>query len=95
MQLQIDFTAPYQAHSHTSRQAATEIEPTSGSLRELVYRLLAENGPLTDEQIAAQLGMNPSTQRPRRIELVKAGRVVQAGWERTKSGRKANRWAVA
>lgn len=95
MQLEMDFTAPYQAHSETSREAATSIKTSATNLRELVYRAIAEHGPMTDERIAQVLSMNPSTERPRRIELVNAGRVVEAGWERTKSGRKATLWEVA
>ena len=95
MQLEIDFTAPYQAHSETSREAAEAIKPTASNLRERVYRAIVEHGPMTDEQIALLLGMNPSTERPRRIELVSAGRVVETGWERTKSGRKATLWGAA
>lgn len=33
----------------------------------------------TDEEIQTALALNPSTQRPRRIELVKAGRVYDSG----------------
>jgi hypothetical protein len=43
-----------------------------------------------------QLGipMPPSTQRPRRIELVKQGRIVQAGEGKTASGRRAVKWRI-
>jgi len=49
----------------------------------------------TDEEIQTWLGMNPSTQRPRRVELVKKGLVVDSGKTRqTRSGRKATVWAL-
>lgn len=43
------------------------------------------------------LGMNPSTQRPRRIELVKAGLVIgpEGLTRKTSSGRKAQVWKLA
>jgi hypothetical protein len=43
-----------------------------------------------------QLGipMSPSTQRPRRIELVAKGMIVEAGEGKTKSGRRAVKWRV-
>jgi hypothetical protein len=48
---------------------------------------------LTDEQMQTYLGMNPSTQRPRRIELVRSGLVVDSGFKRpTRSGRDATVW---
>jgi len=43
----------------------------------------------TDEEIATGLAMNPSTARPRRIELVAKGMIVQAGEGKTASGRRA------
>lgn len=42
----------------------------------------AEEG-LTDEEICYRLGMNPSTQRPRRIELERAGLVADSGLTRS------------
>jgi transcription initiation factor IIE alpha subunit len=50
---------------------------------------------LTDEEMQTRLGMNPSTQRPRRIELARRGMVVEAGTRRTSSGRMAVVWRVA
>jgi hypothetical protein len=51
---------------------------------------------LTDEEMQAKTGMNPSTQRPRRCELVEMGKVRDSGsTRRTKSGRKAVVWVIA
>jgi hypothetical protein len=41
------------------------------------------------------LGMNPSTQRPRRIELERRGLVVKDGTRKTSSGRMAVVWRKA
>jgi DNA-binding IclR family transcriptional regulator len=57
--------------------------------------LAATPGGLTDEEMQTRLGMNPSTQRPRRIELARRGLVVEGGTRRTASGRMATVWRVA
>lgn len=87
--------APAQAHSATSLMAAFEIEPKAGTLRGAVLAHLRGCGALgaTDEQIQVALDMNPSTQRPRRIELVKAELVYDSGRTRkTVSGHQATVW---
>jgi predicted ArsR family transcriptional regulator len=93
MQLNI-FDAAYQVHSETSRKAAAQIAPTAGSLRALVLEALKSQA-MTDEEIAAALQLNPSTARPRRIELQRAGLVIAAGTKATRSGRQATIWSAA
>ena len=93
MQLSI-FDAPYQAHSATSRSAAQSVATKAPALRELVYEALRSR-PMTDEEIAIALDMSPNTARPRRVELVKAGRVCEVGKALTASGRAAVLWGVA
>jgi transcription initiation factor IIE alpha subunit len=86
---------PFVRNSVTSEQAAIGIVSKASTLRERVYALLVERGPMTDEQMQDVLEMNPSTQRPRRIELVQDGRVVDSGEVGlTKSGRQAVLWRV-
>jgi len=85
------FSPPFQAHSETSRAAAEAIKPTAQTQRERVYALLRSRDA-TDEEIASFLNMNPSTARPRRIELQKDGRIIQIGTKRTTSGRLAAVW---
>ena len=85
----------YIPHSTTSKEAAKRIEPDAPTLRDLVLRyLMARPGAgATDEEIQLGLGLNPSTQRPRRIELVERGVVRDSGLKRqTKSGRRAVVW---
>lgn len=48
----------------------------------------------SDEQISAALGMNPSTARPRRIELVRAGLVREVGTVQSAARRRAHLWGV-
>lgn len=89
-------SVPYQRHSITSQEAATEIVGSVASLRRKVYELIEKSGPLTDEEIQTMLSMNPSTQRPRRIELVERGVVCDSGEKKkTKSGRWAVAWTVS
>ena len=87
---------PFVAHSETSRDAAASL-PNAGTLRALIYwYLVADAGTgngHTDEELQADLAMPPSTQRPRRVELVKAGLVRDSGRVRkTRSGRNAVVW---
>jgi hypothetical protein len=55
--------------------------------------VLCEQGDATDEEIQLGLEMSGSTERPRRVELVAAGRIVDSGRTRpTQSGRQAVVW---
>ncbi len=84
---------PYQGHSTTSERAAQQIAGGAGSWRLEVLILLQGFGPLSDEQIQKALNMNPSTERPRRIELVKLGLVRDSGLQgKTRSGRACTLW---
>jgi FixJ family two-component response regulator len=78
----------------TSAAAADSLSPaTLNAMQRRVLELLAAwPQGLTDEEIARALGMNPSTARPRRIELVRRGLIEQAGTRRTTSGRMASVW---
>ena len=86
--------APAVQSSRTSMQAADSLGPaTLNALQRKVLKLLAATPEgLTDEEMQKRLGMNPSTQRPRRIELARRGLVVEAGTRKTSSGRNASVW---
>jgi hypothetical protein len=88
--------APAVNGSATSAAAADSLGPaTLNALQRRVLELLqATPDGLTDEEMARRLGMNPSTQRPRRIELARRGLVVKCGTRRTASGRMADVWKV-
>lgn len=82
-------------HPATAHAAAASVAPAR---RELHARLLAAltNGGLTDEEMQDRTGMNPSTQRPRRVELVDSGQVRDSGRRRAcRSGRLAVVWEAA
>jgi len=88
---------PFIRGSDTSEAAAEAIGEVSGRLRLQVYELLCEYAStgLTDHQQQEILQMNPSTQRPRRIELVDAGLVIDSGRRRpSPSGRPATVWII-
>ena len=57
MQLVMDFTAPYQAHSGTSREAASSMKGKSARLREQVLNELRKH-PATDEELATVLRLS-------------------------------------
>lgn len=60
------------------------------------YMHHAFNSGLTDEECQELTGLSPSSQRPRRIALVDAGRLKDSGLTRkTSSGRNAIVWAIA
>lgn len=89
---------PAQEHSGTSVAAAEAIKPTAARLRQLVYDAIAASGAegMTDEEMLDAVELQPSTGRPRRVELVQAGKVVSSGRTReTKSGRKATVWVIS
>lgn len=88
--------APSVRGSQTSAAAADSLDaPTLNRLERVVLEWLAQHGPATDEEIIAGTGLNPSTARPRRIELVRRGLVVEAGTRKTASGRYATAWRLA
>ena len=83
-------------HGKTAYAAAKQIESVSGAQRKSVYRALLEApAGLTDEEIQIILHMDPSSERPRRVELQRDGLVVDSGRTRlTASGRKATVWVA-
>lgn len=92
------YAVPAVGGSETSLEAAASwmVEDTN-ALRARVYAALLARGAFgaTDEELQIALGMNPSTERPRRIELVERGRVRDSGARRlTRSGRRAVVWIV-
>lgn len=86
---------PFQRHSETSKAAALAIAPRLNALQQRVLAKIKAAGTFgaTDEELQGWLNLNPSTERPRRIELVEKGLVVDSGTTRkTRSGRLAVVW---
>ena len=83
------------AAAETQRLAALRVMPHTGTARRRVLDaiLLATRDGMTDEEIQDMLAMNPSTQRPRRVELVEGGWIEDSGARRpTRSGMDAVVW---
>ena len=82
----------------TSCDAKETIVGCAKTLRDRVYNAIAFSGPngCTDEEIQDCLEMNPSTERPRRIELQMRQQIKNSGKTRkTKSGRQAIVWILS
>lgn len=88
--------APFVASSQTSADAAEKIAPHIGPLHKRLLAFLAAHPEgQTDEQMQLGMEMSPSTQRPRRIEMLRADRVRDSGRTAlTKSGRAAVVWCL-
>lgn len=86
--------APAQEHSPASKSAARAIESPRARLRARVYEVIQRHPEgLTDEKGVEITGMDQNTYRPRRVELVESGAVIDSGKKRlTKSGREATVW---
>ena len=81
----------------TSHAAAVQELPATGSKRHAVYQFVLDHHEhgATDEEIQTGLDMNPSTQRPRRVELVEQGLLEDSGRTRlTRSRRSAVVWVA-
>jgi predicted ArsR family transcriptional regulator len=84
---------PYQRHSPTSAEAAVRAEPAAPSTRARILDLIRQRGPLSDEAVADILHLNPSTARPRRIELQRDGLIQESSRQgRTRAGRTCTLW---
>lgn len=72
----------------TSRAAALAVFPRTGTQRGDVLDEIIGAGSfgMTDAELQRALGMNPSTERPRRIELVQGGWVMDSGRKRASAG---------
>ncbi len=74
-------TAPHVAGSATSQAAADKITPHVSWLQRVVLEFISERGAegATDAEIVEGLEMDPSTERPRRGELVRLKLVEDSG----------------
>ena len=73
------------------------IEPDAKTLRaEVLEFIRSQARGATDEEQQDGLGMDPNTQRPRRVELLKPKHglplIYASGTRKTKSGRSATVW---
>lgn len=83
--------------AETQRLAAIEAYPATGTWRRKVLVAIAALDPAgaTDERVQQMLHLNPSTQRPRRVELVEMGWIEDSGRRLpTRAGRSAVVWVL-
>jgi DNA-binding Lrp family transcriptional regulator len=71
-------TQPYPDHpgargDATSQEAADKVAPEAKTVREACLRILKAIGPMTADEVAAQLGLSVLTVRPRITELKRKG----------------------
>ena len=92
-------TAPYQPQSASSAKAAAAILPAAETLRRKVLDAIKERGDYgaTDDELQLLLGMDGSTERPRRVELWEKLLIKQKPdtYRPTRSGRLAVVWVAA
>jgi hypothetical protein len=82
---------PYQQHSATSKAAAAKIRPHRATGQRAVLMALHEHpGGLTDLELQEVTGLRGSTERPRRVDLCRAGLVYSEGTRTPESGRRAS-----
>jgi hypothetical protein len=83
--------------AETQRLAAAAAYPMTGTCRRRVLDAIIFAGEkgATDEQLQRWLDLNPSTERPRRVELVEGGWIEDSTIRRaTLSGRSAVVWTL-
>lgn len=91
-------SAPFVAHSDTSRAAAASMKPHLGRVARRVYDEIARRGAdgATDDEIEEALDLTHQTASARRRELVQLDSVVDSGRRRaTRRGRSAVVWIAA
>lgn len=82
-----ELALPFQRHSKPSLDAARDMAkrtPRVNGDRQRIVNVLLSGGK-TDAEIQEILGLRGSTQRPRRIELVEMGVVMDTGERRDRS----------
>ena len=86
---------PPEEPANPSAAAKASILDKLPELRAKVFEFIKAKGErgCTDEEIQDGLPMEPNTERPRRYELVKMGRVIDSGRRRPlKSGKSGTVW---
>jgi hypothetical protein len=82
----------------TSRQAAEQVLPRTGTLRRQVYEYFVRRGlnGATDEEAQANLNIDGNTMRPTRGSLVKDGYLIDTGVTRKNAkGHDCIVWRIA
>lgn len=91
-----DDYVPYVKSSETSKASADTMGGVK-SIRARIFEYFALEGELgaTDDEVQRLLDIDPSTQRPRRIELARDRLIEDSGFRRqTRAGRAAVVWRI-
>ena len=89
------FSLPFVADpAGCSREGAEKALPKAGTQLAVIYALIADDGPLSDHQIAERTGYALSVAVARRNELVKRGLVRSVGAAIGSRGVRNNLWSV-
>lgn len=83
--------------AETQRKSAYEVMPATGTWRRRVLRAVWQAGEdgATDDELQVLLDLNPSTERPRRVELCDGGWIEDSTRRRkTRSGCSAVVWTL-
>lgn len=86
---------PPRGPADTQLEAHERMKPRAATVRARVLKFLVERGMTgaTDQEVQQALGLSSQSEGPRRIELMRAGHVVDSGQRRrTRSGRAAIVW---
>lgn len=75
----------------TSAKAAAKVAIKSGTQRAAVLAEICRSGGVTDYELSGRLRLLASSVRPRRVELITGGFVVDSGETRTHRG---NAWTI-
>ena len=70
------------------------LEPQLNDLQNTVKQAIKAMREATDNEITEFTGMNPSTARPRRIELARLGVIEPCGDRKQENGRKSTLWRI-
>lgn len=85
-------------HRWTAHAAAREIDDVQPTQRARLLAFIQSRGDegATDQEACDALRMDPSSVRPRRVELIEQGKVSDSGRVRkTRAGREAAVWVAA
>ena len=81
-------------HRDTAVAAAQTAPVRSGQATVLAAIRAAGEAGLTDQQIQDVTGLDPNTERPRRVELLRKDAIWPCGKRKTRSNRWATTWAT-
>lgn len=80
--------------AETSRESYHKLIPRLGVKQQVIYEVIKEYGPITNERIAYILGWEINKVTGRVNELASIGIIEHRGYDITRSKRRAKTWAI-